>query len=31
MVEVATQDMLAEYTRLIRLDTLDAHFGRQAA
>ena len=31
MVEVATPDMLAEYTRMIRLDALDAHFGRQAA
>ena len=32
MVEVATPDMLAAYTRLIRPDTLDAHFaGRSAA
>jgi len=32
MVEVATQDMLAEYTRLIRYDVLDARFsGRSAA
>ena len=28
MVEVATPDMVAEYTRLIRYDALDAHFGR---
>jgi hypothetical protein len=26
MIEVATPDMLAEYTRLIRHDALDAHF-----
>ena len=26
MIEVATPDMLAEYTRLIRFDALDAHF-----
>ena len=31
MVEVATPDMLAEYTRLIRYDALDAHFGGRAA
>ena len=31
MVEVATPDMMAEYTRLIRYDTLDAHFGGRAA
>jgi hypothetical protein len=31
MVEVATPDMLAEYTRLIRYETLDAHFGGRAA
>jgi hypothetical protein len=31
MVEVATPDMLAEYTRMIRYEALDAHFGRRAA
>ena len=31
MVEVATPDMLPEYTRLIRRETLDAHFGSRAA
>jgi hypothetical protein len=31
MVEVATPDMLAEYTRLIRFDALDAHFSGRAA
>ncbi len=31
MVEVATPDMVAEYTRLIRYDALDAHFGGRAA
>ena len=31
MVEVATPDMVAEYTRLIRYDALDAHFGTRAA
>ena len=31
MVEVATPDMLAEYTRLIRYEALDAHFGGRAA
>ncbi|HSZ91234.1 MAG TPA: hypothetical protein VK822_17875 [Acetobacteraceae bacterium] len=31
MVEVATPDMLAEYTRMIRYDALDAHFGSRAA
>src|SRR3954447_9856273 len=31
MVEVATPDMVAEYTRMIRYDALDAHFGAQAA
>lgn len=31
MVEVATPEMLAEYARLIRFDTLDAHFGARSA
>jgi hypothetical protein len=31
MVEVATPDMLAEYTRMIRYESLDAHFGGRAA
>ena len=31
MVEVATPDMLGEYTRMIRPDALDAHFGNRAA
>jgi hypothetical protein len=31
MVEVATPDMLEDYTKLIRFDRLDAHFNRQAA
>ena len=31
MIEVATPEMLAEYKGLIRHDTLDAHFNRQAA
>ena len=31
MVEVATPDMLAEYTRMIRYEALDAHFGGRAA
>jgi len=31
MVEVATPDMLAEYTRLIRYDVLDARFGGRSA
>ena len=31
MVEVATPDMLAEYTRMIRPEALDAHFGQRAA
>jgi len=32
MIEVATPDMLAEYTQMIRYDNLDAHFtGRAAA
>ena len=31
MVEVATPDMVAEYTRMIRLDSLDAHFSGRAA
>ena len=31
MVEVATPDMLAEYTRMIRYDALDTHFGGRVA
>lgn len=31
MVEVATPDMLAEYTGMMRNDRLDARFGRRAA
>jgi hypothetical protein len=31
MVEVATPDMLHEYTRMIRPDALDAHFAGRAA
>jgi hypothetical protein len=31
MIEVATPDMLAEYTRMIRYEALDAHFGNRAA
>jgi hypothetical protein len=31
MVEVATPEMVAEYTRMIRIDALDAHFGGRAA
>ena len=31
MIEVATPDMVEEYTRMIRLDALDAHFGNRAA
>ena len=31
MVEVATPDMLAEYTRMIRYESLDAQFGGRAA
>jgi hypothetical protein len=31
MVEVATPDMVAEYTRMIRPDALEAHFGNRAA
>ncbi len=31
MIEVATPEMLPEYTRLIRHDTLEAHFGGRAA
>ena len=31
MVEVATPDMVAEYTRMIRYDALDVHFGNRAA
>ena len=31
MIEVATPDMLAEYTRMIRYDNLDAHFSGRAA
>ena len=31
MIEVATPDMVAEYTRMIRLNALDAHFGGRAA
>ena len=31
MVEVATPDMLAEYTNMIRYDALEAHFGNRAA
>jgi hypothetical protein len=30
MIEVATPDMLSEYTRLIRYDMLEAHFGDHA-
>ncbi len=31
MVEVATPDMVEEYTRIIRYDTLDSVFGNRAA
>jgi hypothetical protein len=31
MVEVATPDMVEEYTRMIRYDALEAHFGSRVA
>ena len=31
MIEVATPDMLAEYTRMIRYDQIEARFGKRAA
>jgi hypothetical protein len=31
MIEVASPDMLAEYTRMIRYDQIEAHFGKRAA
>jgi hypothetical protein len=31
MIEVATPDMLAEYTRMLNYEALDSHFGGRAA